>query len=192
MTTQKHGFLLFLASLIPGAGELYMGFRKMGISLMVLFWGCIALSSLFNTGIFTYLLPIIWFYSFFNSHNLAGLSEEEFHSVEDHYFLGFEDFTKESAKYKKQIRTIIAVVLILLGIVGLWNTATYYVDLTELIPDEIYEYVSEIGTVLPSILLSIAFIVIGVKLIKGKKEDLAATETAPISEQEVVPDNQAK
>lgn len=39
MTKQKKGFLLFIASLIPGAGELYMGFRKMGLSLMILFWG---------------------------------------------------------------------------------------------------------------------------------------------------------
>ena len=45
MTKQKHGFLLFLASLIPGAGELYMGFRKQGISIMAVFWGIIALAS---------------------------------------------------------------------------------------------------------------------------------------------------
>lgn len=37
MTKQKKGFLLFLCSLIPGAGELYMGFRKQGLSIMLLF-----------------------------------------------------------------------------------------------------------------------------------------------------------
>ena len=36
MTKQKKGFLLFVASLIPGAGELYMGFRKMGLSLSLI------------------------------------------------------------------------------------------------------------------------------------------------------------
>lgn len=28
---------------VPGAGELYMGFEKQGVSLMILFWGSVAL-----------------------------------------------------------------------------------------------------------------------------------------------------
>mgnify|MGYP000143409302 FL=1 len=38
MQKQKRGFLLFISSLIPGAGEMYMGFFKQGISIMTLFW----------------------------------------------------------------------------------------------------------------------------------------------------------
>ena len=37
MQKQKKGFLLFISSLIPGAGEMYMGFFKQGISIMTLF-----------------------------------------------------------------------------------------------------------------------------------------------------------
>ena len=32
MQKQKRGFWLFIFSLIPGAGEMYMGFKKQGIS----------------------------------------------------------------------------------------------------------------------------------------------------------------
>ena len=39
MQKQKRGFWLFIFSLIPGAGEMYMGFKKQGISIMFLFWG---------------------------------------------------------------------------------------------------------------------------------------------------------
>ena len=39
MQKQKRGFWLFIFSLIPGAGEMYMGFKKQGISIMLLFWG---------------------------------------------------------------------------------------------------------------------------------------------------------
>mgnify|MGYP000447103866 CR=1 FL=1 len=39
MQKQKKGFLLFISSLIPGAGEMYMGFFKQGISIMTLFSG---------------------------------------------------------------------------------------------------------------------------------------------------------
>ena len=34
MQKQKRGFWLFIFSLIPGAGEMYMGFKKQGISIM--------------------------------------------------------------------------------------------------------------------------------------------------------------
>ena len=37
MTHKKSSFWRFLFSLIPGAGEMYMGFLKMGTSLMALF-----------------------------------------------------------------------------------------------------------------------------------------------------------
>lgn len=44
MQKQKKGFLLFISSLIPGAGEMYMGFFKQGISIMTLFWAIIAIA----------------------------------------------------------------------------------------------------------------------------------------------------
>ena len=34
MTKKKNGFLAFCFSLIPGAGEMYMGFMKQGASIM--------------------------------------------------------------------------------------------------------------------------------------------------------------
>ena len=35
MKKQKHGFWVFIFSLIPGAGEMYMGFKKQGISIVL-------------------------------------------------------------------------------------------------------------------------------------------------------------
>lgn len=48
MQKQKKGFLLFISSLIPGAGEMYMGFFKQGISIMTLFWAIIAIAGELN------------------------------------------------------------------------------------------------------------------------------------------------
>ena len=36
-TKKKSRFLTFCFSLLPGAGEMYMGFMRMGLSLMLLF-----------------------------------------------------------------------------------------------------------------------------------------------------------
>ena len=51
MQKQKKGFLLFISSLIPGAGEMYMGFFKQGISIMTLFWAIIAIAGGLNSAL---------------------------------------------------------------------------------------------------------------------------------------------
>lgn len=85
MTKKRNGFLRFCCSLLPGAGEMYMGFMKMGLSLMSMFFGIIVAASIFELGPLAVLAVIAWFYSFFHVHNLAGLSDEEFYAVEDDY-----------------------------------------------------------------------------------------------------------
>ena len=48
MTKKRNGFLRFCCSLLPGAGEMYMGFMKMGLSLMSMFFGIIVAASIFE------------------------------------------------------------------------------------------------------------------------------------------------
>lgn len=67
MKKQKKRFLTFICSLIPGAGELYMGFEKQGMSILIIFWGIVAISALTGMTFILCLLPIIWFYSFFHT-----------------------------------------------------------------------------------------------------------------------------
>lgn len=171
MTRQKKGFWLFIFSLIPGAGELYMGFQKKGLSLMLIWWGCIAGCAYLGFDAILFLLPIIWFYSFFQVHNLKSLSEEEFHSVEDKFLFPTEGFIENKKTFVMQYRNIIAIVLIVLGISGIWDIFTVW--LRNFLPGEIYEYIEMFGYQLPTIAISIIMIVIGVKLVKGKKEELA-------------------
>ncbi|MFR7396932.1 MAG: hypothetical protein ACLUTA_18255 [Blautia wexlerae] len=77
MQKQKRGFWLFIFSLIPGAGEMYMGFKKQGLSIMLMFWGVFAVGSCTGMDWLVFLIPIIWFYSFFNVHNRNLSSTEE-------------------------------------------------------------------------------------------------------------------
>ena len=74
MTNKKNRLITFFVSLIPGAGEMYLGFYKTGVSIMSLFWGTIALFGTLLPPIF-YLLPVLWFYSFFHTHNLNSMSD---------------------------------------------------------------------------------------------------------------------
>ena len=105
MQKQKRGFLLFICSLIPGAGEMYMGFFKQGISIMTLFWALVAIAGGLNISSLVIFLPVVWFYSFFHVHNLKKLPEEEFYAVEDNYILNldriFPKFRKACTKAYK-------------------------------------------------------------------------------------------
>lgn len=176
MTKQKRGFWLFIFSLLPGAGELYMGFRKMGLSIMILFFGTIACASMLNINALIFLLPIIWFYSFFNVHNIKCLSDEEFMSLEDDYIFHIEALMEDNKSLVKKYRSTLAFLLIIFGISGLWNVLTFW--LAGLIPETIYAYIQDFGYQLPSLVISILLIVIGIKLIKGKREELDKNEDA--------------
>ena len=67
-------FLLFVASLIPGAGHMYLGLMKRGLHLMVLFFCLFSFSVSFDLFFFTSLIGVaavvVWFYSFFDCHHL--------------------------------------------------------------------------------------------------------------------------
>lgn len=171
MTKQKHGFLLFLASLIPGAGELYMGFRKQGLSIMAVFWGIIALAS--ATFGFSWILmftPILWFYSFFNVHNLKSLSEEEFYAVEDTYILHIGEFLGDAGNVLNKYRKLTAIVIILIGFSMLWSILT---DIFFwLMPNSIAYGMSVIFERIPQLAVAVALIAAGIYIITDKKHKL--------------------
>ena len=87
-TKKKSKFLTFCFSVIPGAAQMYMGFMKMGVSLMALFALIILFAVWLNQGALATFCVIAWFYSFFQANHLASLSDEEFHMVEDGYLFG--------------------------------------------------------------------------------------------------------
>ena len=181
MTKQKHGFLVFIASLIPGAGEMYMGFRKQGISIMLLFWGTFALTSVINMGWIMLFLPILWFYSFFNVHNLKSLSEEDFYSVEDSYILHLDRFVGSTESAFKNHRTVLAVLLILFGAAVLWNNITDI--LYWILPSFISSVLSNIFFRLPGIVIAVAIIAAGVYMLRTRTLQSDQEETAKTEEE---------
>lgn len=175
MRKQKHGFWVFIFSLIPGAGEMYMGFKKQGISIMLLFWGSIALASITGLGWLAMFLPVIWFYSFFNVHNLKSLSEEEFYSVDDNYILHMDQFSGNMGKFLQKHRNVTAWVLILFGICILWSRFTALLYL--IVPVELADYAYEICNNLPQIVIAAGIIAAGVYLLSQQKKNLREDES---------------
>ena len=174
MKKQKHGFWVFIFSLIPGAGEMYMGFKKQGISIMLLFWGSIALASITGLGWLAMFLPVIWFYSFFNVHNLKSLSEEEFYSVDDNYVLHMDQFSGHMGKFLQKHRNVTAWILILFGICILWSRFTALLYL--IVPVELADYAYEICNNLPQIVIAAGIIAAGIYLLTQQKKKLEKEE----------------
>ena len=174
MKKQKHGFWVFIFSLIPGAGEMYMGFKKQGISIMLLFWGSIALASITGLGWLAMFLPVIWFYSFFHVHNLKSLSEEEFYSVDDNYVLHMDQFSGNMGKFLQKHRNVTAWILILFGICILWSRFTALLYL--IVPVELADYAYEICNNLPQIVIAAGIIAAGIYLLTQQKKKLEKEE----------------
>lgn len=175
MIKRKNGFLLFCCSLLPGAGEMYMGFMKMGVSLMALFWAVIAVASMLNIGPLLFVGIILWFYSFFHVHNLAGLSDEQFAEVKDEYLFSLDTFFQIDRIKTEKYRKAAAAVLIVLGVVMLWNglmDICYYY-----LPDEIVRILRHIGYSVPQMVVGAAIVVGGFYMIRGKKRELEGIST---------------
>lgn len=176
MTNKKNGFLTFLCSMVPGAGEMYLGLMKQGVSTMLLFFFIIALGAWLSMGPLLFLLPIVWCYSFFHVHSLRSMSEEQFAKVEDEYL-----FYKDDVKIKdfcKKFYKLIAILLILLGVDIIWNNLTD--TISRIVPEAYwnlwYNVCDTVGRVIPQLFIAGLIIYAGVYLIKGKKKEIGEEE----------------
>lgn len=64
---RKSKVVATLLSVFPGAGHMYLGLQRRGLQLMVAFLFSIYILDILRLSIFLFLIPIIWFYSFFDS-----------------------------------------------------------------------------------------------------------------------------
>ncbi|WP_077369666.1 hypothetical protein [Anaerosalibacter sp. Marseille-P3206] len=67
-------------SIIPGAGHMYLGHQKKGLVIMGAFFFTVFFMGWLNLSFFLFILPLIWFYSFFDvlhSVNGKNIDEEE-------------------------------------------------------------------------------------------------------------------
>ena len=170
MQKQKRVFLLFIFSLIPGAGEMYMGFKKQGLSIMLLFWGVFAVGSFTGMDWLIFLIPIIWFYSFFNVHNLKSLSEEEFYSIEDSYVFHMDELAGDISSLVSHHRKLTAILLIILGASILWNNIVDFFYM--ILPGYLADVLGTFAYHLPQLVIAVCIILAGIYILTRKKDEL--------------------
>jgi hypothetical protein len=169
MIRKKSKFLTFVFSMLPGAGHMYMGFMKIGVSFMSVFFFLIFLSSWLNIGPLLFIAPLIWFYSFFDCANRASLDDDKLLLLEDKYLFSLDKLVKLDKDVFAKRRLIVGGVLLFLGIYLLADNIMNVIE--RYIPYEIYEIIYYSTRQVPQLIIGIAIVVIGVKLIKGKKKE---------------------
>lgn len=177
MIRKKHGFWLFVFSLLPGVGEMYMGFFKQGIGLMTRFFFVVMLSAYLNIGPLLFVLPIIWFYSFFHVHNLASLPDEEFYQVEDSFLCGFDSQEMQGYLSGERGRKILGTILVVLGCGVIWSgIQNFLYRVTDLFNSEIARILLRTTDDVLRTVIALVVIYIGLQMIRGKKKELNQIE----------------
>lgn len=172
---KKNKLFTFVFSFIPGAAEMYMGFLKNGISLMALFLASLAVPITVNSmEAFVLVVVLIWFYAFFHARNLAAVSLEEFQALSDSFI--WEGFLEERNMHisNPTLRKWGAGILIVFGAVLLWENFSSMIY--NLIPDRYWEELYPIVNRVPQVVVAVLIIIIGLKLMAGKKEEINGNE----------------
>ena len=180
MQRKKSRFLVFILSFIPGAGEMYFGLMKTGISLLSIFAVSVMVTGYIQLGVLMFVPFVIWTYSFFHANNMGAMNDEEFRRMEDGYLFGFGE--KESGLkgfFAEKYRKAFAIILMVLGVTMLWQS--FCRVLRHIFGSDFYfEYISRytgiISDDIPRVIVALVIIWFGVKLIRGKKEELDRLE----------------
>ena len=154
---------------------MYLGMMKKGASIMTVFALIFALSSFLNLGIFMVLLPVLWFYSFFDTHNLKAMTPEQRMSQEDKFLFSFEGVAKsEWPNLLKKRHVVIGGICIFLGIYLLFRNFTepYLYYLRESAP-----WLYQVLNNLPTLAVAVAVIILGIYFISGGKKSSVAQDS---------------
>lgn len=177
---RRNGFLNFLFSLCPGAGQMYQGYMKRGLSLIVAFVVPIMVGASLLPVLMTF-SAVVYMYSFFDSINLraqireyeAGLRSE---LPEDDFLVHLNLAQGDLQKLLSGKTHLIGWGLVILGVSGLYTTLVNPLlrDLVSLLGDSyLARLLRDILYAVPQIAVGVIFVMVGFWLIKGGKKKSA-------------------
>ena len=163
MMNRKNGVLTFICACGCGAGQMYLGYMKRGLSIMGLTALDAILVNFFNNEIFLALMPVIWAFAFFDTFNLRNQLQPP---PDDFLFdvsgmLG-EDWKSVLAKRHK----LFGGILIALGVYALYKN---FVEpaLWNLVRAYGLAWLSNLLWGVPNLLLAALLVGLGIYLLKG-------------------------
>lgn len=180
MMKYKNGLLLFISTCIPGCGQMHQGYMKRGVSLLAAFCAVMGLAIFLNLGELCIFLPLIWLYSFYDSYNLHGQSEEQFAANPDGYLFGLSDLDSERmADLCRKRHSLIGWGLVAMGVYALYSSVMGQVMY---LVEQYYDvwWLSDlVRYTLPRMVATLLLIALGVWFIRGPKAKKVEEEEFP-------------
>ena len=164
----KNGILTFLFAFCPGAGQMYQGYMKRGLSLITMF--CVAFGAGTLLGVLYVAMPIVWMYSFFDTFNLRAQIIADT-APEDDYLIHFDPRDKRLARALLDSHKLVGWLLIAFGAL-----IAYQNLIMNILGDLVYRWGHSspvfralylVMASLPDVVVCVVLIVCGVWLVKG-------------------------
>ena len=176
--TPKNGFLLFIASCLSGCGQMYQGYMKRGVSLLLAFCLVLFASTYFYLGTLALFLPVIWLYAFFDSYALRSqLSAGT--APEDTFLFGLSDMdSKRLGALLHKRHSLIGWVLVAVGVYMLYDMLMG--QLSGLFFGWFGEWLySLLRYGLPRVVITVLVILLGLWFIRGPKAKASIDDDIP-------------
>lgn len=134
------------------------------MSLFFIVW---LFSSWLNIGALSMIMPVVWFYAFFDCINIRFQDDQDFYSMEDGYLFSAGDLMNFTLG-NKNMKLIAGVMLIAVGLCALWQNVALKI-FRMLGYDEVLRMLREVGGIVPKVIVALIIIWIGVGLIRGNQ-----------------------
>ena len=171
----KNGFLTLLFAFIPGAGQMYQGYMKRGLSLILMCCAIGAVAVLFSP--VALFLLVVFMYSFFDTLNLrAQIALGK--APEDDYLVHLDPKDKRLARMLMDSHKLVGWVLIVFGVLIVYENI-----IMEMLNEVLWRWGRDSVTFrafylvmdrLPDVVACVAFILCGVWLVRGPRKPKAA------------------
>lgn len=180
----KNGFLTFCFAFVPGAGQMYQGYMKRGLSLVSLFFGGCALVWLAEP--LMLVLPIVWMYSFFDTFNLRAQRAAGIAPADDYLIHLGQDVSFERLLNRRH--KLFGWVLVALG--GYVFYDEFIMETLEDLlwgnerPSRLLRLLYELLDQVPQLVVCLALIALGLWLVRGPRSARSAAPQTPEAEEE--------
>jgi len=193
LITKRSKFWTIVFAFLPGAGHMYNGFMKLGVSFMGLFFGLWMVASVVNIGPLAFLAPVIWFFAFFDCVNKIFQNDDEFYMQEDRYLFTREQLENMNINLFKERNLLIGTILVLIGIYALWNNVVLHIlSVYDMLSPAAYQAIVNFGDIIPQLVVGGLIIWAGFALIMGKKKEIDVKEVEEVVKEEVKTDDTEK
>ena len=164
----KNGILTFLFAFCPGAGQMYQGYMKRGLSLITMF--CVAFGAGTLLEVLYVAMPIVWMYSFFDTFNLRAQIIADT-APEDDYLVHFDPRDRRLARALLDSHKLVCWLLIAFGALIAYQNLIMN-TLGDLVyrwghSSPVFRALYLVMASLPDVVVCVVLIVCGVWLVKG-------------------------